>query len=208
MTGDARCDVAVVMARGASRRMGQPKGLCRLPGDVATLLQRVVALHRGAGRPVAVVTLPQLWADYAGVVDDAGRLRWILAPPGGGTATTALAALRALPEATHLWLHPVDLPGVRPATCARLAALSAEAPGAIIAPVHAGRPGHPVLLPAQPFRPLAERLGSGPLPGAMRDLLRGDAAPAPLHRVAVDDPGVIDDFDSPEDLAAAARRRR
>ena len=40
-----RRDWAVVLARGESRRMGRPKGLCSAPDDPRPFLQRVYDLY-------------------------------------------------------------------------------------------------------------------------------------------------------------------
>lgn len=198
-----RRDVAVVLARGRSRRMGRPKGLCRLPDDPRCFLARIAALYAALELPLAVVTTPSLQAGYERALRAEGPGRpvlWIARPGGGGTAATVAAALREVPDATHLWLHPVDVPAVAVATLRRLRRLSGRRPRAALVPVWEGRSGHPVLLPAAPF---AARAGSPP-PGAMRDWLRAVAADAgaglALVEVAVGDPGVATDYDDPASL--------
>ena len=53
---ESRADHAVILARGDSRRMGVPKGLCRLPDDPQCFLGRIVQLYRLPGLPVSIVT--------------------------------------------------------------------------------------------------------------------------------------------------------
>ncbi len=198
-----RTDVAVVLARGASSRMGRPKGLCRRAGQARTFLQEVADLYATAGLPVAVVTTPQLVAPYAALFPPKAAPRWIAREAGGGTALSVAAALTELAAAaTHLWLHPVDLPRVRPATLAALRAASLAEPDAVIVPACEGVPGHPVVLPCAPFSDLR---GAAPA-GGMRALLlaraRGEGGHAlRLLTLAVADPGVIADLDTPTDAA-------
>ncbi len=193
MSADAgRRDWAVILARGDSRRMGAPKGLVVLPDDPRPLLRRVAELHDGDGRPLCIVTTPALAAAYAGALPRRLRPVWALHPPGGDTAASVLAAVARLGDrATHLWLHPVDVPQVAVATCRLLAAASRGAPSAIIVPFFGDGRGHPVVLPAAPWRGCDPADHDGP----MRDLFA--TAGVPVLRQAVDDPGVGRDFDSP-----------
>jgi CTP:molybdopterin cytidylyltransferase MocA len=148
---------------------------------------------------VAVVTLPELADLYRDCVAAEAVDDWILHAAGGGTAATCLAAAQRLADrATHLWLHPVDLPLVAGETLAALAARSMAEPGEILVPRQGGVRGHPVLTPLPPWRGLSP----ADHPGPMRDLLA--ACAAPLRFVDVPDPGVRLDFDRPEDLAGSS----
>ncbi|MBA4378309.1 MAG: hypothetical protein C0395_06575 [Gemmatimonas sp.] len=187
-----RRDWAVILARGDSRRMGAPKGLVVLPDDPRPLLRRVAELHDDDGRPLCIVTTPALAAGYAGALPRRLRPVWALHPSGGDTAASVLAAVARLgARATHLWLHPVDVPHVAVATCRLLAGTSRREPAAVVVPTHDGVRGHPVVMPCAPWR------GRDPAAhdGAMRDLIR--AAGVPVLRLAVDDPGVARDHDEP-----------
>lgn len=200
----ARRDWAVILARGGSTRMGYPKGLCRLRGepDGPPFLARIAGLYAGLGWPVAVVTTPELVEPYRSAVAGAptAAMRWIARPGGAGTAASVAAAVGELAdEATHLWLHPVDLPEVRPDTVAQLAARSRACPDEVLVPTHAGAPGHPVVLPVAVARDLA---GTAP-GGAMRELLLAWTAPGAARRatrreVEIADPGVTADRDVPD----------
>lgn len=198
----AGTDCAVIMARGGSLRMGRPKGLCRLPGRRRNFLQLILDLYAGFGLPAAVVAAPQTLDGYRRAAGPRRQVEWIPEDPGGGTARTVLAAVAAL-GARHarLWLHPVDLPLVAASTLGALARTARDHPGAIVAPVRDGRPGHPVLIPTADFREAAPRRAG--IEADMRDLLRGGGSR--LVEVAVTDPGVTLDFDYPADLEAYDR---
>jgi CTP:molybdopterin cytidylyltransferase MocA len=198
METERRCDWAVLMARGDSRRMGQPKGLCRLPGVERTFLEVITGLYRDAGHPVAVVTTDDLAAQYRRCCPELWVDAWLLRTRGGGTAETVMAALADLADrATHLWLHPVDLPGVAADSLAAIRCCSQAHPGAVIVPEFQGIPGHPVVLPTGPF----EFLIGWPIPTAqMRPWLLELTAPgpkrvAPLQTISLEDVGVVTDYD-------------
>jgi len=197
-----RRDWAVILARGESRRMGQPKGLCRLPGEMRSFLARIVDLYGELAFPVAVVTTPAAGTVYRAELPLAA-VRWLERPGGRGTAFSVAAALEDLAaEATHLWLHPVDLPRVSAASLAALLARSAAEPEAVLVPEREGRPGHPVVLPVAPFR----RLRGVVRDGAMRPWLLELTAPgpdrlAPLTEVPLSDDGIVADYDAPASLA-------
>jgi len=192
-----RQDAALILARGESRRMGKPKGLCIADDDPRPLLARVFDTHSAAGHPVTVVTSAGLADPYEQTLGDR-RAVWLILEPGQGTARSVLAGVTALSDrATHLWLHPVDMPTVSAATMLLLAEQSRLRPEAVVIPEHNGVPGHPVVLPVRPVD------GSWPAdaPGAMRSLLH--EGPCPVVTVSCDDPGVVDDMDTPEDLRQA-----
>jgi CTP:molybdopterin cytidylyltransferase MocA len=137
----------IVLAAGASTRMGRPKAL--LPAGAGTLLAACVAPHLEAGLdPVVVV----LGSHAAEIQRDAGlpadrRLRVVVNPSWPeGMASSLRAGLSACREAgvEAALVALGDQPSV---TRARIEALvAAWIPGAALAvPVHEGRVGHPVL---------------------------------------------------------------
>ncbi len=191
----ARSDWGVILARGDSSRMGRPKGLCSLPGDTSTFLTRICRLYGRAGLPVAVVTSPDLATLYQAESSGADVDEWVLLDRGGGTAASCLAAVTSLAErATHLWFHPVDLPLLTDETLSRLQTVSSEAPDAVLVPWHGTRRGHPVITPVAPWRGLSP----ADYPGSMKTLI--ETHDVVLRRVPLQDPGIHQDFDRPEDL--------
>jgi molybdenum cofactor guanylyltransferase len=112
---------AVVLAGGASRRMGQDKPSLYV-GEL-TLLDRVLSSVPTAQRVVVVGPERPVTRDVAWTQED---------PPGAGPVA-ALAAGLALVEAPRTVLLAADLPFVAPATVgALLAALGPELDGAVL----------------------------------------------------------------------------
>jgi CTP:molybdopterin cytidylyltransferase MocA len=94
-------------------------------------------------------------------------------------------------------VHHVERPRVRVETIRALLAGFAREPEGIWQPTHEGRSGHPVLWPRAMFD---ELLQLDPMHASARELLRGAAA-ARRRKLELDDPGVLENFDTPDDLA-------
>ncbi|WP_434628755.1 nucleotidyltransferase family protein [Chromobacterium sp. CV08] len=185
----------VVLAAGQGRRFGADKRQARL-ADGRSLLE--ASLQAFAGR------LPQL-AAVLGDDDDFGlalcaRLgvrplacRLNRAGIGHSLACGAAWAL-ALPDCEGLVLGLADMPLVRPHTISQLA--SALRHGRPVLPCHQGRPGHPRGLPASCLPRLLDLDGDV---GAREVVDWGRAL-----RLELDDPGVLLDVDTPDDLLRLA----
>lgn len=188
-----RNDLAVIMARGRSLRMGRPKGLLTVRGTGEPLVARIAALYAGWA-DVLVVTLAGLAEDYRGALAGLGHVRVIGETGGDDTARTlCLAWAGRKGDHDRVWAHPVDLPLVRGSTIDLLSKEAALTPDRAHRPAWNGEPGHPVVIPAALMETLAgDKLyhqgPAGVFLGGRCDL------------VEVDDPGVVQDFDSPEDL--------
>jgi molybdenum cofactor cytidylyltransferase len=181
---------AMVLAAGASRRLGSPKALLAF-GD-RTALQLVLDAIRGAGirRGVVVVGAD---ADALAAAVDPAPLAWARNPaPDTGRMGSVLVGLRALTPGADILLWPVD----RPLGSARtVAALIAERERAapdegVIVPEHDGARGHPVILRAA----LLPSLVAASPDANLREVLR--ASGTRRRGVAVDDPGILFDLDT------------
>jgi molybdenum cofactor cytidylyltransferase len=186
---------ALVLAAGAGRRMGGGK-----PGRMLgarPLLGHVLNRAAAAGLPRLVVVGADRDATEA-LVAGTGARSVYAADHGAGIAASLGAGVRAAPaDWSGLLVLLGDMPFVEAATLRRLAAgliAGAEA----VAPVHAGRRGNPAGFARRHFAALTRLSGDS---GA-RLLLRR----LPCHEIAVDDPGIHLDIDSPAELAAARRR--
>jgi molybdenum cofactor cytidylyltransferase len=107
---------------------------------------------------------------------------------------TLAHAVRASGDAGGWVVALADMPFIRPETIRRV--VDAVVGGAAIAaPEFHGERGHPVGF-AHTFRGALEQLAGD---AGAREIVK--AHPAALARVAVDDPGVVRDIDTPADLA-------
>ncbi len=147
--------VGVVLAGGASRRMGQDKALLRLDGE-ATLLECAIArLHEAGLEEVAVVvSTPERAHSLRAAMPKAGAVPFLVdAEPGHGPLGGLHAALTAYPERDVL-LVACDMPRLD-ARALRL--LCAPDAADIVLPRLAGRD-----------QPLHARYGPACLPVAVR----------------------------------------
>jgi molybdenum cofactor cytidylyltransferase len=199
-SGDHAPVAGVVLAAGASRRMGTPKAGLRFAGQ--TFLAHVItALENGGVGAIAVVAGEAIAAVQAAL--PAGRASTLLrnpAPERGQLSSLkiALAHVRqAHPEAAAIVVALVDHPAVRASTVAALlAAAESDPTAAIVLPEHAARRGHPVLFGRTVWQELldtSDDLGA-------RAVVRAD--PGRVRVVPVDDPGILVDVDTPDDLQA------
>lgn len=192
---------AAVLAAGPSQRMGSPKALLDFRGQpfVVRVLEALEALE---AKPRVVVLGP-----------DAARIRPVLAGhdclivenpdvAGGeiGSLRAALAAVQSVrPAALLAW--PVDLPHVRLATLERLFEAYRRGGAHAVLPTFAERRGQPVIWGHALFDELGTS-GAATRDGAHAVL---DAHEAHIVSVAVDDPAVIDDLNTPEDYERLVR---
>ena len=139
----------LLLAAGAGRRMGQPKGLLRTADGTPWVARAVTALADGGCAPILAVTgaaaeqVRGLVPDIAGVV--------VATDWDEGMGASLRAGLRALteraPTAAAVIITLVDTPGVTSATVARLSELAArDGPGVLARSGYDGVPGHPVLI--------------------------------------------------------------
>lgn len=184
----------LILAGGEGHRWGGPKAWAELP-DRHTFLDACAAALLGGGCRPVVATLPPAETGPVPTGIDAVSL-----PASGidmfGSLRIGLTALADVPWGAVVVL-PVDHPLVRARTIRALA----EASGPASIPRLEGRHGHPIRL----AREVAERIISGDLPGpTLREVLREVGA----EEVAVDDPGIRANCNTPERLREAWSTRR
>jgi len=112
-----------------------------------------------------------------------------------GMGTSIAAGVRASPESAGWLVLPGDMPLVRPATL--LAVARALDHHAVAYAQYSGRRGHPVGFAAELYPELTELSGDE---GARRIIAR-----YPAFAVDLDDPGILVDIDTADDLDALRR---
>ncbi len=198
--------VGIVLSGGASQRwQGAPKALLRIGGTPA--LRIILARLRAAGiRRLVVVVGPDGGAIRAGSTGPGtvAGVSWRTNPDrASGAAGSLRAGLIGIPPEARIVLWPVDHPLVAPGTLPRLlAAAAADAGAAWVQPEYRGRGGHPVVL-----SPAAWGRAAGLPSGASLRSLR-DSLGAAVRRVAVEDPGVTVNLNTPEVFREAVEGTR
>jgi len=183
---------AVVLAAGMSRRMGQSKAL--LPWDGRTVIEaiaaRLITLRLAevlvvTGHQSRAVSRALRWLPARTVYNDAYQT--------GEMLSSLQAGLRALPVSVAACLVVLgDQPALDPRVIDQLLTAYAEGRGGIVAPVHRGERGHPVLFDRR-FWPDLLALTDG----APRDVIA--RYPEHLALVPVESDSILRDFDTPQD---------
>jgi molybdenum cofactor cytidylyltransferase len=117
-----------------------------------------------------------------------------------GMGDSIAAAVRATADAGGWLVLPGDLPLVRAETLRAIA--SALVQGTIVLPNYRGQRGHPVGFPATCRDELLSLEGAQ---GAAQ-VVRAYAQSGRLTHLELDDPGIVTDIDTLQDLANARRR--
>ncbi|MCA8958967.1 MAG: nucleotidyltransferase family protein [Planctomycetes bacterium] len=184
---------ALILASGASRRLGEPKALLEWRGE--TFLQRIVRVFRegGADSITVVVGGPHESALRASHLD----VDWVSNPdPARGPISSVVRGLEA---GVTRWtsVHPVDIPGVEPEDVAALIGNAREGSGAEpcvwVSSVDRRR-AHPVLLD----RSVAHLILEAP-PASLRDVWRDPRVR--VRHVERENHALLFDIDTPEDYA-------
>ena len=185
---------AIVLAAGASTRMGRPKALLQAGGRtfIRTILD---ALHDG-GVPDAVVVVRPGQDAVVAEVAASGFGRAVENPRADeGQLSSLIAGLDAIdrPGVVAALVTLVDVPLIGASAVRLLLARAATSPAPILRAVHRGRHGHPVIFKRQLFEALRR---ADPAIGA-KAVVRAVA----VEDVEASDPGVVEDVDTPEDYA-------
>ncbi len=195
--------IAIVLAAGASRRMGRPKLELELGG--MTLVERSVQNLLDASVDRVRLVVPPGSALGPRALAATKSLEVIRNPNRDeGISSSLRVGLRCLPNATRVVLVALaDKPLVKPETICKLLdvfeAVVEEGDAKVVYPVYRGQQGHPVLWDAA----LVDELS-----GVEGD--RGAKSLLAAHRfealaVPLDDAGVCFDIDTPEDYALALK---
>jgi CTP:molybdopterin cytidylyltransferase MocA len=193
---------AIILAGGASSRMGRTKALLPLPGG-GWFLQRIDTTLRAAGVAEVVAVIAHDVDSISAAVGDAHLALKLVRNPDSsrGQLSSLLTGLDAVERADvpAVLVTTVDLPLVAPDTVRRVIDAWRSTGAAIVRPELDGRHGHPVIFAASMW-------------GALRaaDPAEGARAVLRAHRdeildVAVDDRGAFDDVDTPADYARLLR---
>ncbi len=186
---------AIVLAAGASTRMGRPKAL--LSAGPRTFIRRILeTLQAGGLSDLVVVVRPGEEAVRAEI--EAAGARAVLNPRAdAGQLSSLIAGLDAVDppgaELAAILVTLVDVPLIEAATVRTLLARAVVSAAPIVRAVHHGRHGHPVIFKRAMFDALRR---ADPAVGA-----KAVFAAVDVEDVEVDDAGVVEDIDTPADYS-------
>lgn len=191
----------LVLAAGASRRMGRPKALLPLGESGPPFARRICDTLTAAGvAPIVVITRSDLRDQLARVLPDVVLV--VNSSPDKGQLSSLLAGLDALASLEAALVTLVDLPLIQTTTVTSLLTAWHETHAPLVRPVHQGRHGHPVIFGA----PLLDALRSADLELGAKPVVHrflGDAVSVPVN-----DRGTLDDIDTPESFDRLTPRGR
>lgn len=191
MTGQAVA--ALMLAAGYSRRFGADKRRLVL-ADGRSLLAASLALPCSMVEEVWLVLRPDESITELGLPASIKLVQHPLTAQGMGHSLAAGAErLLAESRADAVAIFLADMPSIRRHSLEVL--MACAAPDRIVLPSHQGKRGHPVLFGRDFWQQLAALGGDA---GA-RAVLQHNAEA--LHIVELNDPGVLQDIDTPADLA-------
>ena len=185
--------IGLILAAGKSERMGRPKTLLPFGGD--TVLGAVYKLLKSSSLDAVRVVLGHRAEEIRKQVSLPDEEVVINPDYEQGMLSSVKAALRAVQnlKPCGVMLYPTDHPNISPRVIEALIAGYKSSVEAIVMPVFKGRRGHPVLFGSELFGELL----AAPLDVGARHVVRIN--PDKILEIEVEEPGVVQDIDTPED---------
>lgn len=183
---------AIVLAAGASTRMGRPKAL--LPAGDRTFVRTILETLRDGGVADVVVVVRPEQREVSAEIEAAGFGRVVPNPrPDGGQLSSLLAGLDAVDRdgVDAVLVTLVDMPLISADTVRALIARAPVSDAPIVRAVHGGRHGHPVIFKRAVFDALRR---TDPARGA-KPVMQAYA----VEDVETGDAAVAEDVDTPDD---------
>ena len=126
----------IVLAAGASSRMGSPKSLLKLPTGTRLADEQHALLHRAGCNPTKII----LGAEASTIVPSLTSPTAINSQWKQGRITSIQCGLNALPESSFYIVLPVDAVGIQQETIETL--LRHPSTAAFVRPMYQDNPGH------------------------------------------------------------------
>lgn len=180
----------IVLAAGASSRMGQPKALLPMPDGVPLVVHQA-RLLRMAGATEVVVVCGHA-ADRISPLFEHENARVVIHDAWQqGRLSSLQAGLRAVNGTDGALVAPVDTVGVRVESISAIFAMADSLTATALRPTHGDKPGRLLWIHRQLFGHLLE------LP--THEDFRLDAWAKPREQLMpVDDPAILNNIDTPE----------
>ncbi len=195
---------AIILAAGASSRMGRPKALLLDESGRPFVARLARTLLDGGAADIIVVVAPSTETAIGEALAGASvTARLVLNPdPSRGQLSSILTGLAVAdcPGVHAVLVHLVDEPFVKPDTVRRVLETYRTSGAPVIRPKVGDRHGHPVLFDRRVFEDLRRVDPSVGARAVVRAHLTDGAS------VVVDDEGAVTDIDTPEDYERVVGR--
>ena len=178
---------AIILAAGSSKRFGKQKLCEKLPSGNTVLGETIFRVERAVSE-VRIITNANIYASISG---ENGRLK-VCPEANLGMGLTLAYGIKLVQSANACLVCLADMPFVKTTTYQTLAkSLTARN---IVVPVFDGKQGNPVGFGKRYFKNLMMLNGDS----GGRSLLQTHADA--IQRIEIDDPAILYDIDTPEDL--------
>jgi molybdenum cofactor cytidylyltransferase len=196
-----RCTIAaIILAGGASRRMGAPKALLNYQNE--TFLDRMIRLFSSVSSPVIVVLGHHPERIRSGILRASEAVFTVNPDPERGMLSSFQCGLAEIPaNAEAVMFTPVDHPNLQIATLEKLADVFQTERAPVTVPTYDGQHGHPVCI----ARPLIAELLALPASAMASDVIHKYVSQTSY--IELDDPAVTTDVDDPEAYAGLLAHR-
>lgn len=186
----------ILLAAGESRRMGYPKPLLKI--DERTFIEAIVRTMLEA-IPRVIVVLGAHAARIRPIIETIERVTIVENPAfTRGQLSSIKIGIEQVPiDSDGVLVHLADHPTVRADTFRAVVSAYGQGGHPIMIARYGGRRGHPVIFDRSVFNELLR----APESEGARYVVNAD--PSRVGYVDVDDPGVILDLDTPQDLSRA-----
>ncbi len=187
--------VGIVLAAGASQRMGSPKALLRGADGAPLAAKQAETLLAGGCDPVAVVLgseIERIRRELPEGLRTVENPRW-----AQGRASSLQAGIGAFPDADGYLFLPVDAVDVKIETIRATLAAAGRDPASLWRPLHRGHKGNLLWIP-QPAGAELMRL--------LADARVDEWARKRARELDVDDPAILRNVNTPEEWAALVER--
>ena len=190
--------VGILLAAGSSTRFGgdkllEPLRLGAHDSEVGTPIGVAACRHLTAAVSETLAVVRPSDKVLAALLSDAGARIVECARAEEGMGASLACGVQSTPDADAWLIALADMPWIRPSTV-KLLVSALKAGADIVAPVHNGERGHPVGFARRHQAALSTLSGDE---GARTVVLANSAT---LQLVATDDPGVVRDVDTRDEL--------
>ena len=190
---------AVVLAAGASTRMGRPKQL--LPYRKKTVLQAVLDVLLECALDSIVVVVGHRADAFRQSLESRPVTVCRNPNPDRGMFSSILSGLQALPDGTNAAMVVLgDQPWIAPDVVRRVMTAYRCSGKGIVIPIHNGRRGHPCLIDLDSYGNAIRALDGHT---GLKPLVRG--YPEDTLEIPVEEEGILTDLDTPEDYRKALK---
>lgn len=190
---------AIILAAGEGSRIGTPKAILEINGRY--FLERVIDTLIMAGvEHISVVLGAE--ADRIISVADLSDVEVVINYNYmDGQFSSLKVAVAELDFVDDLLVFPVDHPMVRPTTVLQLIEAASNGDAAVV-PIHKGQKGHPVIVRNR----LIKRILNAEPDATLKDIIWKQ--PSAVKKLKINDPGVLQNVDTPDDYSQIVEQSR